>query len=193
MTGFTTTEIDLAIKNLQATNQKISTINMRKILGRGSYGTIQKILRQKGYLDASDKFSLNETEETGTEHNSLVSQDPETGELPTGSPGVESLISDAQKTLTRLRRENLKLNDEINRMETEVTAPLNEYQAILKFINNRFFQGASPEIPEDLLIILRELILRTKPKLGILHNDKPEYYRDDADRILRAILLSRNL
>ncbi|SFP17243.1 hypothetical protein SAMN02910344_00622 [Ruminobacter amylophilus] len=193
MTGFTTTEIDLAIKNLQATNQKISTINMRKILGRGSYGTIQKILRQKGYLDASDKFSLNETEETGTEHNSLVSQDPETGELPTGSPGVESLISDAQKTLTRLRRENLKLNDEINRMETEVTAPLNEYQAILKFINNRFFQGASPEIPEDLLIILRELILRTRPKLGILHNDKPEYYRDDADRILRAILLSRNL
>lgn len=193
MTGFTTTEIDLAIKNLQATNQKISTINMRKILGRGSYGTIQKILRQKGYLDASDKFSLNETEETGTEHNSLVSQDPETGELPTGSPGVESLISDAQKTLTRLRRENLKLNDEINRMETEVTAPLNEYQAILKFINNRFFQGAYPEIPEDLLIILRELILRTKPKLGILHNDKPEYYRDDADRILRAILLSRNL
>ncbi|MBQ3776249.1 MAG: DNA-binding protein [Ruminobacter sp.] len=193
MTGFTTTEIDLAIKNLQATNQKISTINMRKILGRGSYGTIQKILRQKGYLDASDKFSLNETEETGTEHNSLVSQDPDTGELPTGSPGVESLISDAQKTLTRLRRENLKLNDEINRMETEVTAPLNEYQAILKFINNRFFQGASPEIPEDLLIILRELILRTRPKLGILHNDKPEYYRDDADRILRAILLSRNL
>lgn len=193
MTGFTTTEIDLAIKNLQATNQKISTINMRKILGRGSYGTIQKILRQKGYLDASDKFSLNETEETGTEHNSLVSQDPETGELPTGSPGVESLISDAQKTLTRLRRENLKLNDEINRMETEVTAPLNEYQAILKFINNRFFQGAYPEIPEDLLIILRELILRTKPKLGILHNDKPEYYRDDADRILRAILLGRNL
>ncbi|WP_405349909.1 DNA-binding protein [Ruminobacter amylophilus] len=193
MTGFTTTEIDLAIKNLQATNQKISTINMRKILGRGSYGTIQKILRQKGYLDASDKFSLNETEETGTEHNSLVSQDPETGELPTGSPGVESLISDAQKTLTRLRRENLKLNDEINRMETEVTAPLNEYQAILKFINNRFFQGAYPEIPEDLLIILRELILRTRPKLGILHNDKPEYYRDDADRILRAILLSRNL
>lgn len=193
MTGFTTTEIDLAIKNLQATNQKISTINMRKILGRGSYGTIQKILRQKGYLDASDKFSLNETKETGTEHNSLVSQDPETGELPTGSPGVESLISDAQKTLTRLRRENLKLNDEINRMETEVTAPLNEYQAILKFINNRFFQGAYPEIPEDLLIILRELILRTRPKLGILHNDKPEYYRDDADRILRAILLSRNL
>lgn len=193
MTGFTTTEIDLAIKNLQATNQKISTINMRKILGRGSYGTIQKILRQKGYLDASDKFSLNETEETGTEHNSLVSQNPETGELPTGSPGVESLISDAQKTLTRLRRENLKLNDEINRMETEVTAPLNEYQAILKFINNRFFQGAYPEIPEDLLIILRELILRTRPKLGILHNDKPEYYRDDADRILRAILLSRNL
>lgn len=193
MTGFTTTEIDLAIKNLQATNQKISTINMRKILGRGSYGTIQKILRQKGYLDASDKFSLNETEETGTEHNSLVSQDPETGELPTGSPGVESLISDAQKTLTRLRRENLKLNDEINRMETEVTAPLNEYQAILKFINNRFFQGAYPEIPEDLLIILRELILRTRPKLGILHNDKPEYYRDNADRILRAILLSRNL
>lgn len=193
MTGFTTTEIDLAIKNLQATNQKISTINMRKILGRGSYGTIQKILRQKGYLDASDKFSLNETEETGTEHNSLVSQDPETGELPTGSPGVESLISEAQKTLTRLRRENLKLNDEINRMETEVTAPLNEYQAILKFINNRFFQGAYPEIPEDLLIILRELILRTRPKLGILHNDKPEYYRDDADRILRAILLSRNL
>lgn len=193
MTGFTTTEIDLAIKNLQATNQKISTINMRKILGRGSYGTIQKILRQKGYLDASDKFSLNETEETGTEHNSLVSQDPETGELPTGSPGVESLISDAQKTLTRLRRENLKLNDEINRMETEVTAPLNEYQAILKFINNRFFQGAYPEIPEDLLIILRELILRTRPKLGILHNDKPEYYRDDADRILRSILLSRNL
>ena len=193
MTGFTTTEIDLAIKNLQATNQKISTINMRKILGRGSYGTIQKILRQKGYLDASDKFSLNETEETGTEHNSLVSQDPETGELPTGSPGVESLISDAQKTLTRLRRENLKLNDEINRMETEVTAPLNEYQAILKFINNRFFQGAYTEIPEDLLIILRELILRTRPKLGILHNDKPEYYRDDADRILRAILLSRNL
>lgn len=193
MTGFTTTEIDLAIKNLQATNQKISTINMRKMLGRGSYGTIQKILRQKGYLDASDKFSLNETEETGTEHNSLVSQDPETGELPTGSPGVESLISDAQKTLTRLRRENLKLNDEINRMETEVTAPLNEYQAILKFINNRFFQGAYPEIPEDLLIILRELILRTRPKLGILHNDKPEYYRDDADRILRAILLSRNL
>ena len=193
MTGFTTTEIDLAIKNLQATNQKISTINMRKILGRGSYGTIQKILRQKGYLDASDKFSLNETEKTGTEHNSLVSQDPETGELPTGSPGVESLISDAQKTLTRLRRENLKLNDEINRMETEVTAPLNEYQAILKFINNRFFQGAYPEIPEDLLIILRELILRTRPKLGILHNDKPEYYRDDADRILRAILLSRNL
>jgi hypothetical protein len=193
MTGFTTTEIDLAIKNLQATNQKISTINMRKILGRGSYGTIQKILRQKGYLDASDKFSLNETEETGTEHNSLVSQDPETGELPTGSPGVESLISDAQKTLTRLRRENLKLNDEINRMETEVTAPLNEYQAILKFINNRFFQGAYPEIPEDLLIILRELILRTRPKLGILHNDKPEYYRDDADRILRAILLGRNL
>lgn len=193
MTGFTTTEIDLAIKNLQATNQKISTINMRKILGRGSYGTIQKILRQKGYLDASDKFSLNETEETGTEHNSLVSQDPETGELPTGSPGVESLISDAQKTLTRLRRENLKLNDEINRMETEVTAPLNEYQAILKFINNRFFQGAYPEIPEDLLIILRELILRTRPKLGILHNDKLEYYRDDADRILRAILLSRNL
>lgn len=193
MTGFTTTEIDLAIKNLQATNQKISTINMRKILGRGSYGTIQKILRQKGYLDASDKFSLNETEETGTEHNSLVSQEPETGELPTGSPGVESLISDAQKTLTRLRRENLKLNDEINRMETEVTAPLNEYQAILKFINNRFFQGAYPEIPEDLLIILRELILRTRPKLGILHNDKPEYYRDDADRILRAILLSRNL
>ncbi|WP_031578324.1 DNA-binding protein [Ruminobacter sp. RM87] len=193
MTGFTTTEIDLAIKNLQATNQKISTINMRKILGRGSYGTIQKILRQKGYLDASDKFSLNETEETGTEHNSLVSQDPETGELPTGSPGVESLISDAQKTLTRLRRENLKLNDEINRMETEVTAPLNEYQAILKFINNRFFQGAYPEIPEDLLIILRELILRTRPKLGILHNDKLEYYRDDADRILRAILLGRNL
>ena len=193
MTGFTTTEIDLAIKNLQATNQKISTINMRKILGRGSYGTIQKILRQKGYLDASDKFSLNETEETGTEHNSLVSQDPETGELSTGSPGVESLISDAQKTLTRLRRENLKLNDEINRMETEVTAPLNEYQAILKFINNRFFQGAYPEIPEDLLIILRELILRTRPKLGILHNDKPEYYRDDADRILRAILLGRNL
>ena len=193
MTGFTTTEIDLAIKNLQATNQKISTINMRKILGRGTYGTIQKILRQKGYLDASDKFSLNETEETGTEHNSLVSQDPETGELPTGSPGVESLISDAQKTLTRLRRENLKLNDEINRMETEVTAPLNEYQAILKFINNRFFQGAYPEIPEDLLIILRELILRTRPKLGILHNDKPEYYRDDADRILRAILLRRNL
>lgn len=193
MTGFTTTEIDLAIKNLQATNHKISTINMRKILGRGSYGTIQKILRQKGYLDASDKFSLNETEETGTEHNSLVSQDPETGELPTGSPGVESLISDAQKTLTRLRRENLKLNDEINRMETEVTAPLNEYQAILKFINNRFFQGAYPEIPEDLLIILRELILRTRPKLGILHNDKPEYYRDDADRILRAILLGRNL
>lgn len=193
MTGFTTTEIDLAIKNLQATNQKISTINMRKILGRGSYGTIQKILRQKGYLDASDKFSLNETKETGTEHNSLVSQDPENGELPTGSPGVESLISDAQKTLTRLRRENLKLNDEINRMETEVTAPLNEYQAILKFINNRFFQGAYPEIPEDLLIILRELILRTRPKLGILHNDKPEYYRDDADRILRAILLSRNL
>ncbi len=193
MTGFTTTEIDLAIKNLQATNQKISTINMRKILGRGSYGTIQKILRQKGYLDASDKFSLNETEETGTEHNSLVSQDPETGELPTGSPGVESLISDAQKTLTKLRRENLKLNDEINRMETEVTAPLNEYQAILKFINNRFFQGAYPEIPEDLLIILRELILRTRPKLGILHNDKPEYYRDDADRILRAILLGRNL
>lgn len=193
MTGFTTTEIDLAIKNLQATNQKISTINMRKILGRGSYGTIQKILRQKGYLDASDKFSLNETEETGTEHNSLVSQDPETRELPTGSLGVESLISDAQKTLTRLRRENLKLNDEINRMETEVTAPLNEYQAILKFINNRFFQGAYPEIPEDLLIILRELILRTRPKLGILHNDKPEYYRDDADRILRAILLGRNL
>ena len=193
MTGFTTTEIDLAIKNLQATNQKISTINMRKILGRGSYGTIQKILRQKGYLDASDKFSLNETEETGTEHNSLVSQDPENRELPTGSPGVESLISDAQKTLTRLRRENLKLNDEINRMETEVTAPLNEYQAILKFINNRFFQGAYPEIPEDLLIILRELILRTRPKLGILHNDKPEYYRDDADRILRAILLGRNL
>lgn len=193
MTGFTTTEIDLAIKNLQATNQKISTINMRKILGRGSYGTIQKILRQKGYLDASDKFSLNETEKTGTEHNSLVSQDPETGELPTGSPGVESLISDAQKTLTRLRRENLKLNDEINRMETEVTAPLNEYQAILKFINNRFFQGAYPEIPEDLLIILRELILRTRPKLGILHNDKLEYYRDDADRILRAILLGRNL
>ena len=193
MTGFTTTEIDLAIKNLQATNQKISTINMRKILGRGSYGTIQKILRQKGYLDASDKFSLNETEETGTEHNSLVSQDPETGELPTGSPGVESLISDAQKTLTRLRRENLKLNDKINRMETEVTAPLNEYQAILKFINNRFFQGAYPEIPEDLLIILRELILRTRPKLGILHNDKLEYYRDDADRILRAILLGRNL
>ncbi len=193
MTGFTTTEIDLAIKNLQATNQKISTINMRKILGRGSYGTIQKILRQKGYLDASDKFSLNETEETGTEHNSLVSQDPETGELPTGSPGVESLISDAQKTLTRLHRENLKLNDEINRMETEVTAPLNEYQAILKFINNRFFQGAYPEIPEDLLIILRELILRTRPKLGILHNDKLEYYRDDADRILRAILLGRNL
>ena len=193
MTGFTTTEIDLAIKNLQATNQKISTINMRKILGRGSYGTIQKILRQKGYLDASDKFSLNETEKTGTEHNSLVSQDPETGELPTGSPGVESLISDAQKTLTRLRRENLKLNDEINRMETEVIAPLNEYQAILKFINNRFFQGVYPEIPEDLLIILRELILRTRPKLGILHNDKPEYYRDDADRILRAILLGRNL
>lgn len=193
MTGFTTTEIDLAIKNLQATNQKISTINMRKILGRGSYGTIQKILRQKGYLDASDKFSLNETEETGTEHNSIVSQDPETGELPTGSPGVESLISDAQKTLARLRRENLKLNDEINRMETEVTAPLNEYQAILKFINNRFFQGAYPEIPEDLLIILRELILRTRPKLGILHNDKLEYYRDDADRILRAILLGRNL
>ena len=197
MTGFTTTEIDLAIKNLQATGQKISTINMRRILGRGSYGTIQQILRQKGFLNTPNEESDPRITPQNSENaNPAYVHEPEnhvTASDACGSEGIERMIHDAEKTLIRLRNENTRLRDDIERIENEITGPLQEYQSVLKFINNRFFQGTCPEIPEDLLIILRELIRKTKPRLGILHNDKSEYYRDDANKLLKAVFLSRNL
>lgn len=203
MTGFTTTEIDLAIKNLEATNQKVSTINMRKILGRGSYGTLQKILRQKGYLEetvrssetgrSNDSVRSYETNGGDTDHNNPAVTETNETYKSLGSSGIESMIHDAEKTLNLLRNENLKLTGDIQHIENDITAPLSEYQAVLKFFNNRFFQGSCPEIPEDLLIVLRELIIRSRQHLGILHNDKSEFYRDEADKLLKAIFLSQNI
>lgn len=203
MTGFTTTEIELAIKNLEATNQKVSTINMRKILGRGSYGTLQKILRQKGYLEEPVKSSeTGESDVSGlgyatdrpdTDHKNQPVTEANENYQSLGSSGIESMIHDAEKTLNQLRSENLKLSNDIQHIENNITTPLTEYQAVLKFFNNRLFQGSCPEIPKDLLIVLRELILRSRQHLGILHNDKSEFYRDEADKLLKAIFLSQNI
>ena len=50
MAKFTDIELDNAIRTLIINNQKITTLNVRKILGKGSNSSIQAVLQRKGYL-----------------------------------------------------------------------------------------------------------------------------------------------
>ena len=218
MMGFTTTEIDDAIAALKEQNLKISTINLRRILGRGSYATLQKILQQNGYIHSpgekvykSDGRIKNEGvspsiqhEDKSTEEYSKDDENRNSSTCNSQHAAVNNdntictgesfacLISQTDHTIKKKKKDNQELSQKIRRLEEEISNPLLEHQIILKHFNNRCLSGAVGEIPEDLMIILKELIFRTKNRLNTLHNGS-DYYEDKAKKLLKIMCLDRNI
>ncbi len=186
MTRLTTTDVENAISTLLIEGEPITTINVRAVLGSGSFSSIQKILRGLGYLKETAKTE------------SVTEREPVTQELEntdhkqiSNRQEIERLIYDKQQELERLRRKEANLEALTTKIENEFSEPFHNATAVLEYyLKMTLDSDLATEIPGDLKILLKKF--RDQPEFELI-KDENSSYEDDAAKIVRAILLNKEL
>jgi hypothetical protein len=203
MAKFTDIELDNAIRTLIINNQKITTLNVRKILGKGSNSSIQAVLQKKGYLKVKEKVTpqyTSITNDNNEEHNNNIDSIENTVS-PKNLNSQDYCINDiSSKLVKELERENTTLSTQIESLEhtndtlnNKILNAIVKQNAISTYLIDKLLNNRNSTIPEDLVNTLKILRHLTTKKIPLIKDSNNIYYKEHAKKITKYMIMSNDI
>lgn len=174
MPKLTITDLKRAIATLEENNESITTLNLRKVLGHGSFSTITKLLKEiKNENDLGDNNpQLSKVEEVLNspdsknfndylKSNSNLSGDNlelSNDENSQSSLDEDEYINNLKEELTLLKNSELNLTKTKLKYDTSINQKLIKANNVLDFYLERIIDdNFINELPKDLITLLKIL------------------------------------
>lgn len=176
MPKLTITDLKRAIATLEENNESITTLNLRKVLGHGSFSTITKLLKEiKNEKDINDnptQIQITNLEAiTGSQetknfndylkgNSNLLSDnlDLSNNENSQSSLDEDEYINNLKEELTLLKNSELNLTKTKLKYDTSINQKLIKANNVLDFYLERIIDdNFINELPKDLITLLKIL------------------------------------
>lgn len=203
MAKFTDIELDNAIRTLIINNQKITTLNVRKFLGKGSNSSIQAVLQKKGYLKVKEKVTTQYTsitnENSEVHNNNIESVANSTTENTSNSQ--DYCINDiSSKLVKELEKDNTTLVNQIQTLEqtndilnNKILNAIVKQNAISSYLIDKLLNNHNSTMPEDLVNTFKILLHLTAKKLPLIKDNNNIYYKEHAKKITKYMIMSNDI
>lgn len=203
MAKFTDIELDNAIRTLIINNQKITTLNVRKILGKGSNSSIQAVLQKKGYLKVKEKVTTQYTSitnENSEVHNNNI-ESVSNSATENSSNSQHYCINDiSSKLVKELEKDNTTLVNQIQTLEqtndilnNKILNAIVKQNAISSYLIDKLLNNHNSTMPEDLVNTFKILLHLTAKKLPLIKDNNNIYYKEHAKKITKYMIMSNDI
>lgn len=203
MAKFTDIELDNAIRTLIINNQKITTLNVRKILGKGSNSSIQTVLQKKGYLKVKEKVTTQYTSitnENSEVHNNNIESVANSASENTSNSQDYCINDISSKLVKELEKDNTTLVNQIQTLEqtndilnNKILNAIVKQNAISSYLIDKLLNNHNSTMPEDLVNTFKILLHLTAKKLPLIKDNNNIYYKEHAKKITKYMIMSNDI
>lgn len=203
MAKFTDIELDNAIRTLIINNQKITTLNVRKILGKGSNSSIQAVLQKKGYLKVKEKVTTQYTSitnENSEVHNNNIESVANSPTENTSNSQDYCINDISSKLVKELEKDNTTLVNQIQTLEqtndilnNKILNAIVKQNAISSYLIDKLLNNHNSTMPEDLVNTFKILLHLTAKKLPLIKDNNNIYYKEHAKKITKYMIMSNDI
>lgn len=203
MAKFTDIELDNAIRTLIINNQKITTLNVRMILGKGSNSSIQAVLQKKGYLKVKEKVTTQYTSitnENSEVHNNNIESVSNSATENTSNSQDYCINDISSKLVKELEKDNTTLVNQIQTLEqtndilnNKILNAIVKQNAISSYLIDKLLNNHNSTMPEDLVNTFKILLHLTAKKLPLIKDNNNIYYKEHAKKITKYMIMSNDI
>lgn len=203
MAKFTDIELDNAIRTLIINNQKITTLNVRKILRKGSNSSIQAVLQKKGYLKVKEKVTTQHTSitnENSEVHNNNIESVANSATENTSNSQDYCIKDISSKLVKELEKDNTTLVNQIQTLEqtndilnNKILNAIVKQNAISSYLIDKLLNNHNSTMPEDLVNTFKILLHLTAKKLPLIKDNNNIYYKEHAKKITKYMIMSNDI